>query len=114
VGNWKFRLPGPKGLDEIREVAEDIERQSKRPPAKTGNWLETFARILFLTTAGISAGFGAVHLWKAAFPKHPAPKRSEPPSPDVSAMEPELENYEHRRRHARRNALASAHPGRDR
>jgi hypothetical protein len=107
VSNWKFRLPGPKGLHEIREAAEDIERQSKRPPAKISNYLETFARILFLATAGISAGFGAVHLWTAAFPKHPAPRQPEPP-PDDHAAEPEQESYEHRRRHERQHAQGHA------
>jgi hypothetical protein len=89
-------------------VPTDIERQSERPPAKTGNILETIARGIFLATAGISAGLGVIHLWRVAFPKHPAPRRPVPPPPDDPTLEPEQESFEHPRRHERKHAREHA------
>src|SRR5262245_8064653 len=107
---WKRRFPGPTGLQEMRDAAEDMEQQARRGPPKTGSKLEGFARGLWLFTALTTASLGLVHLWKAAFPKHAVPRRPEPPPPVVDP-EPDSqeESYEYRRRHEHRLAQAHGH-----
>ncbi len=109
---WRHRLPGPRGLHEMREGAQDMEQQAKRPPPNPESRLEKSARLIFLATAGISVALGAVHLYKALFPKNAdrRPNHSYPPEDPP----PEDEDFDQHRRHAHRHPRNRAYPSHER
>jgi hypothetical protein len=107
---WKRRFPGPTGLQELRDAAEDIEQQGRRGPPKSGSKLEGLGRGLILVSSLIGVLLGGIHLWKTAFPKHAAPRRPEPQPPASDPVsEPQEESHEHRRRHEQRLVRAHGH-----
>ena len=65
AGNqWAHRVPGPRGLQEVRTAAHDLAEQAKRAPGGSGPVFQNVAQVLLIGTALISGAVGLVHLWK--------------------------------------------------
>jgi hypothetical protein len=91
--SWAHRIkpPGPHEIEELRDAAEDLERQAKRAPHGTGPIFSNVTSILFLGTALISTVLAGMHLYDKLSRERPLPRGR--PAPD---NEPE---HEHRRAH---------------
>jgi hypothetical protein len=75
----RVRAPGPREMQEVRDAAEDLERQARRVPGRTGPIFGTVTQILFLGTALISTVLASMHLYNKLSRPHTAPHDEHPP-----------------------------------
>jgi hypothetical protein len=68
------RPVGPRELQEVRDAVRDLEDQSVRLPGRTGVIFQNVANVALIGTAVISGALASVHLWRALFPRHAAPR----------------------------------------
>jgi hypothetical protein len=97
----RVRPPGPRELQNIRDAAEDLERQAKRAPHGTGPVFEKVTQVLFLGTALLSTVLASIHLYnKLSRPHH---------SPPRDGHEPGQQSGDDRRPPRRHVAAAASH-----
>jgi hypothetical protein len=102
------RPVGPRELQEVRDAVRDLVDQSAHLPGRTSVIFQNVANVALIGTAVISGTLAAVHLWRALFPHHPAPRA------DVGRKgHPDDEDADPSHPHPRRNRTEQ-HPARAR
>lgn len=71
-GQWARRVGVSPELQEVRRAGEDLGRQARHAPGRTGPAFQSVSEILLLGTCVISGVLGLVHLWQALNRPHPA------------------------------------------
>jgi hypothetical protein len=84
MSDWTRRIrrpPGPEPLQELRDAGEDLARQARHAPGRTGIVFQNVANVAIIGTVLISGALAAVHLWRALFPRHHEPRQGTPAEP---------------------------------
>jgi hypothetical protein len=75
-----FRPATPQDLHEVRDAARELADQAGHPPGRPGTVFQKVASLALVTTAVLSGGLAAVHLWRNLCPRHKEKDhRPEPP-----------------------------------
>jgi hypothetical protein len=91
TGDWRRRVGrvnGPRELQELRAILEDLGQQAGHAPGKARLIFQTVSDVAILGTVVLSGALAAVHLWKSLYPRPKEDRHGPAPDPAGADREP--------------------------